>query len=247
MRCSMTIALALFCLLGGRAAADDNIKAVIEKAIKAHGGEQNLSKYQALEQKVKGSVSFQGMELQVSGSLVAQFPDKVREELNLEIMGQNITIVHVFDGKLGWESAMGNTRELGGDELNEMKGNMFENYLGNLVPLLKDKNLTVTLIGDDKVDDKQVIGLKVSAKDQKDIKLYFDKDSGMLLKTERKTLDPSKMEVNSETFYSDYKDFNGVKQPMKQVTKHDGTKFLDLNVTDCKVLEKVDDSNFAKP
>jgi hypothetical protein len=35
-------------------AADDDAKAILEKAIKAHGGEDNLTKYKAGMMKVKG-------------------------------------------------------------------------------------------------------------------------------------------------------------------------------------------------
>jgi len=247
MRCSMTIALSIVCVLGLHARADDDVKAVIEKAIKAHGGEQNLTKYQATQQTAKGVLSLQGMDLEFTATISNQLPDKVREEIHLKLMGQKIDVVRVFNGKDGWESAMGTTRDFGDAEMKEAKNNMFENYAESLVPLLKDKDLTVKLIGDDKVDGKPVVGIKVSGKDEKEVKLYFDKDSGLLLKSERKGLGPSGVEVVSEAFNYDYKDVNGVKQPTKQVAKHDGAKFIELTITDIKVLEKLEDSTFAKP
>jgi hypothetical protein len=69
----------------------------------------------------------------------------------------------------------------------------------------------------------------------------------MLLKSERKSLGPNNSEVTSESYFHDYKDVSGVKLPMKQITNHDGAKFLEITITDTKVMEKVDDSTFAKP
>jgi hypothetical protein len=242
------LALSLVCLLGGRASADDSAKAVVEKAIKAHGGEQNLTKFRAADLQVKGVISSQGMEIDFTARIQSQLPNKVREELNLEVMGRKIAAVRVFDGKKGWESAQGMTRELEGDDLNEMKDDVLENYVQSLVPLLKDKRFTISLIGDDKVDDKAVVGVKVAVKNGKDLKLFFDKDSGLLLKFQHKFKSAAvTTEVDSEVFFSDYKDVNGLKVAMKQLTKHDGKKFVDMEFTDAKILEKLDDSTFAKP
>lgn len=247
MRCSMSVALGFTCLLALRAGADDQVKAVIEKAVKAHGGEANLTKYKAVVQSGKGVLALQGMELEFTATISGQLPDKVREEIHLESMGQKLDIIRVFNGKEGWTAGMGQTQPFSDAEIKEAKNSMFENYVENLVPLLKDKELKVELIGDDKVDDKPVVGVKVSAKDQNEIKLYFDKDSGLLVKSARKAIGPNEMEVLSESFYQDYKDVSGIKVPMKETTKHDGAKFLEINVTDAKVLEKLDDSTFAKP
>ena len=47
-------------LLARPAAAQNDVKAVIEKAIKAHGGEEKLSKYKASTMKGKGKISLMG-------------------------------------------------------------------------------------------------------------------------------------------------------------------------------------------
>jgi hypothetical protein len=45
----------------------------------------------------------------------------------------------------------------------------------------------------------------------------------------------------------EYKDFEGVKRPAKMVIERDGNKFLDLEITEIKLLEKLDDNEFQKP
>ncbi len=54
-------------------------------------------------------------------------------------------------------------------------------------------------------------------------------------------------EFTQETNYSNYKDVDGVKRPMKSENKRDGEKFLDLELEEFKILEKVDPKTFSEP
>jgi hypothetical protein len=54
-------------------------------------------------------------------------------------------------------------------------------------------------------------------------------------------------EVTQETTYSNYKDFGGIKRATKVESKRDGEKFIDAEITDFKVLDKVDPKTFAEP
>jgi hypothetical protein len=96
------------------------------------------------------------------------------------------------------------------------------------------------------VSDKPAVGVRVSAKGHKDISLFFDKESGLLVKTQKRTKEAG-VEVDEENFYSDFKEIDGVKLPMTLKILHDGKKFLDAKVTEAKLLEKLDDDVFAKP
>ena len=42
---------------------------------------------------------------------------------------------------------------------------------------MKEKGYELSLIGEDKVEGKKVVGVRVSKKDQKDISLYFDAET----------------------------------------------------------------------
>jgi hypothetical protein len=69
----------------------------------------------------------------------------------------------------------------------------------------------------------------------------------LVVKTERRALDPGMKGVNTETFYGDYKEIDGVKQPTKVVVHQDGKKFLDTEVTEVKFFDKLEESLFMKP
>jgi hypothetical protein len=54
-------------------------------------------------------------------------------------------------------------------------------------------------------------------------------------------------EFTQEAVYSDYKDFEGIKQATKIELKRDGVSFLKQEITEFKVLEKVDPKVFSEP
>ena len=197
--------------------------------------------------KAKGTLSAMGVDIEFTVEAASQLPDQFREDLKLDVMGNQVAVVQVFDGKKGWVSNMGMTMEVDGAQLDQLKEQAYVTYVESLVSLIKDKQFELKLLDETKADGKAAIGVKVSSKGHKDMKMYFDKESGLLLKTERKAMDPAMQEVEAETYYRDYKDVSGTKQAMKQLVKHDGKKFLEAEVTEIKVLEKLDASTFTKP
>ncbi len=54
-------------------------------------------------------------------------------------------------------------------------------------------------------------------------------------------------EYVQDSTFSDYKDFGGIKKATKVSTKRDGEDFLEGEVTDFKVLDKVPAETFAEP
>jgi hypothetical protein len=242
-------AIVLFGLLvvSGPLKAADDPKAIIEKAVKAHGGEENLTKYKAMTMKGKGTLSAMGADIEFTMQMWVQIPNKVRTDLKLDIMGNKLNVVQVYDGKKGWASAMGNVMEAEGDDLEELKDEAFGSYIESLVPLLKDKQFKLEAAGETKVNDKPAVGVKITAKGHKDVTMFFDKESGLMVMSRKKARDFAKMEVESESFVSEYKDVNGIKQAMKLVVKHDGKKFLEGELSEVKVVEKLDDKIFSKP
>ena len=53
--------------------------------------------------------------------------------------------------------------------------------------------------------------------------------------------------ANIETTFGDYKDFGGIKKATKIEVKRDGEPFQKMEVTEFKVLDKVDPETFTEP
>ena len=54
-------------------------------------------------------------------------------------------------------------------------------------------------------------------------------------------------EYTQETTYSDYKDFGGIKKATKIAIKRDGEEFVEQEITEFKVLDKVPAGTFDEP
>jgi hypothetical protein len=83
--------------------------------------------------------------------------------------------------------------------------------------------------------------------DGKDFTLYFDKESGLPVRLVAKVIGWRGEEYVQDSTFSDYKDFGGFKKAAKTSIKRDGEDFLEAEITDFKVLDKVPADTFAEP
>lgn len=239
--------LAVFALAAG--AQETDLKAVLKKAIKAHGGEANLAKYKAATVKFKGKLEAMGQTLDITGDQSVLFPDKFRVAMAFQINGMNIETVQTFDGKTLWVTVLGKTMELKDEALiKEIKESYAVERAAGLVGLL-GKEYELSAIGDVKVKDKDAIGIRVSKKGQRDLNLFFDKKSNLLIKTEfrARVAGGGDQEVTQEKYFFDHKDVNGMMSPRRMVMEHDGKQILDLDITETNALETLDPTLFNKP
>ncbi|MCI0704102.1 MAG: hypothetical protein L0241_23845, partial [Planctomycetia bacterium] len=114
MRSTLGLLAALF--LSSTARADDaaDAKALVEKAVKAHGYKAGEK---AMTWKDKGKFSGGGFSLEYTGDFAFQGPDKYRFAVTGDIEGMKLTFTVVANGNKAWESAMGQSQEVEGDKL----------------------------------------------------------------------------------------------------------------------------------
>ena len=90
--------------------------------------------------------------------------------------------------------------------------------------------------------------VKVTGPDQKDFKIFFDKESGLPVKSVATVIGfDGTSELTQETTYDNYKDFDGIKHATKVDSKRDGEKFITAEVTEFKLLDKVEPDSFSQP
>jgi hypothetical protein len=244
----LVVGLAL--LAAGWCAADDadTVKSVLDKGIKALGGEDKISKYPGLMLKGPCKVYDNGKALPYTGSFYTQGLDKSRTVIVEKVQDNDVPIITVVNGNKGWVKEAGNeTKELDNDSLNDEKENLYFNWIQMLVPL-KGKEYKLTALGEIKVNNKPALGINVACKGRRDAKLYFDKETGLLVKAEHKVRDPdTKKDATEELFLSDYKEVDGIKIAMKYLVKWDGKTRSEADMSEAKFFEKIDDKLFQKP
>jgi hypothetical protein len=233
---------------GNLARADEKeAKAVIEKAIKAAGGEEKLAKARCLTWKVKGTITINEDEGQVTGTTTTEGLDRYRAEFEANLNGNTVKGVVVLNGDKGWRKLGEETMELDADTLANEKRSAYLQLATTLLVSLKGKGFKIESADDGKVGDKPASVVKATGPDGKDFTIYFDKEGGLPLKLVAKMIGFQGDEFTQESKYSDYKDFNGIKKATKVETKRDGQRFLDGEVIEFKVLDKAESQTFTEP
>jgi hypothetical protein len=243
MRGKTALTLAAWAFAAVAARADDRAEAlaVVEKAVKAQGGAEGLTKAAVATRSGKGVLSL-GAEIAFTSEETYNLPGQVRVKLEVGKM----QLQRVLNGDKGWQqSAGGETLELAKDRLSELQEEGYVWWLTTLAPLLKD-GFDLAPLAEAKVNGRPALGVKVSARNRPDAALYFDKESGLLVKIARRARETG-VEVNKEYFYSDYKDVDGVKVPGKEVTHVNGRKFYEVQYREYKFLGKTDEATFGRP
>ncbi|MBI3467851.1 MAG: hypothetical protein HY000_32990 [Planctomycetes bacterium] len=224
------------------AAADEESDAreIIQRAIKALGGEEEIVKFSSMTWKSRGVYHTANGDTPYSATYAVQWPDKFRFEME----GRFTMVVN---GDRGWIILGGNPNEIPPEQLVEQKHTVYAGVVSRLVSL-KDKEYTLTTAAESKVLDRPAIAVRVSRKERPDVTLYFDKESHLLVKRERraKPIDLGGMEVTIEDFYSDYKEVDGFKFAGRVDTKRDGKPLVDAEMFDAKAADKLDAKLFEK-
>jgi hypothetical protein len=221
--------------------------AVIESAIKAHGGEEALAKSQTFVRKAAGQLTLSGaVEVAFAEELTAQPPQRWRREVGLRSADQKLRVLVVVNGDKGWESTGGAVAPLTAERLKELREDGYALWLTTLLPLKKDSSLQLAPLPEEKVNGEPALGVKVSSKGHADIKLYFDKKSGLLVKRERPVTEAGESVTEEETYLA-HKDFDGVKMPTKVVGTVAGKKRGEITEASYRFPAKIDEATFAKP
>jgi hypothetical protein len=241
--------VALLALLNPVRAQDDaKLREVVDRAIKAHGGLETLTKYKASVSKEKGKFHGLGEAVDFSSVTSIQMPDRIRIEVKSKFGDQEFTFLQVIRGDKGWAKIGDMSMELDKDMLDEAKQQMNTANIANLAAL-KNKDYTLSPLGEAKVGETPVIGIRVKREKYRDVNLFFDKEKGFLLKTETRGKDFMRggEEFTSTTLYDNYKKVQDQMIPHKVTIQRDGKPYVEGELIDVKNTEKLDDSVFEKP
>jgi hypothetical protein len=230
--------------------ADDQADArkIIDKAIAAHGGTEALAKHRAGTTKMKGKWYGMGEGLEYTGSFGIQPPDRFHFKIEMNIMGQAFTFLQGVNGDKGWLSFNGMVQDLAKEHIAEVKEALHVHDLTRLV-CLTGKDYKLSTLGESKVDNRAALGVHVERKDRRDVNLFFDKENGLLLKTETRAKDPmmGDAEFTEERIFRDYKKVGALMVPHKVEVKRDNKLYVEGETTEFTASEKLDDALFTKP
>jgi photosynthetic reaction center cytochrome c subunit len=213
--------------------ADD----IINKYVEAIGGQAAIDKIKS--RVMKGTLTTASG---VSGTYEVDqtAPDKGYESVVME----RGTIERAATGSTAWEKNAQGVRQLSGQQSADLKLSM--QLFRNLK--LREQYESVRFAGRDKIGERNAVVLAATAKDKGRERLYFDAESGLLLRRIT-VLQTSIGIIPEQTDFEDYAEVEGVKFPMTiRVSSVDaGNPYIVRKFTEIKLNVPLDDSRFNMP
>ncbi|MFO0800339.1 MAG: hypothetical protein U0804_22965 [Gemmataceae bacterium] len=245
----LSFVLALFATTYARGDDAADARALVDKAIKAHGGAANLAKFKGGAVTFSGTFHGMGMKVPMAGTIHTFGADRVKADIEIDADGQKFRIVNVVAGDKGWAKFGNDTKDMSKDEIAQGQQEQHAGYLASLTPLVGARGgYALAPAGELLVNDKAALGVKVTAKGRRDVTLYFDKATSLLVRYDQTVKDEgSGREVTQETYPSEYKDVQGTKQSFKFVVKRDSKLYLEGEASEVTLSDTLDAGLFVKP
>ncbi|MGH7170110.1 MAG: hypothetical protein ACRELG_07530 [Gemmataceae bacterium] len=195
----------------GAVLAQDEARALIERALKAQGGMEAVKAGVAVRMKIKGKIFDKAGSVDIAGVQGEILDCGCRAKAKFAIVpnaaGFPVHFTVVLNDDKSWAEVNGKVLVFSKDVLASQRLSLFGVRVTELADLLTDKGFTFAPLADAQVEGRPACGLKVSCKARPDISLYFDKETGLLVKYSyraRKTGEAK--EVLRETVLSDYRE-----------------------------------------
>jgi hypothetical protein len=248
-RLRLIAAVACSCVLFSAARADETPRATLQAAIKAHGCKENLAKTLTGTLRAKAKMSlepFVEAPISCSWEETLELPRRYRRSIKGQSMGRDFRMEYAITDGSGWIRQ--NAGEVKDIKVEKLPLSRSWNATLALLPSCLADDVTLRPGGQDKVEGREAVGVSVSDRALGDAVLFFDRQTGLLVKSKRRMQHPlTRKDVDGEVIFGDYKEVSGVQYPRRITVYIDGKKVADLEITRIELLKKVDDRLFEKP
>jgi len=165
----------------------------------------------------------------------------------LEVPIQGMMMKQGFDGEKAWMTApwTGSTdpMELSGIQVKSMK---LQSDIDGQLYNWKEKGYQAVLEGTEDMEGIKVYKIKLTDSDGDVYVNYMDAENWIILKT-KSTIQNQGSTIEAETFYSNYKEIDGIIMPFAIESKMNGQTVSTIMVEEIVFNVDVDDSIFAMP
>ena len=233
----------LFCPVLGLVAAPQGAQApsvdqILDRYVQAVGGKDAIAK--VTSRAMKGTLENSDDGTTSPAEVVAKAPNKYLSVVSLGDSGQ---AQEGWNGETGW----GKDHDSGLHDMN--KSDLVaakRDYDFYRQIRLKELFPKMSLSGKMKVDDRDAYIVEATAADGAVEKLYFDVESGLLVRRDFERVNVDDGILLYEVDYEDYKDVDGLKLP-STVRRKTPDYALTYRFTEIKQNVAVDDARFNKP
>ena len=220
---------------------------IIDKAIRAHGGEEKLAGLSAFTLKERQAYPDAAT---WDTETAVQLPGRYRWERTTSSEGKSSTSLIVLDGEQGWMKS--------NDVVTPYPRTFIASSWKYTIPYegprsilrlrARQKNpaCQFTTAREGTVEGRPAVGLRMKLEGGPEATWYFDKETGLLLKTEQRTKRFEGEDTVVETLYGDYQNLDGFPMARKVTSRRDGKLASTTEVIEFKAATPGEGA-FAKP
>jgi outer membrane lipoprotein-sorting protein len=242
--CFLTsVFVSLFLLLAGAASAEEP-RALLDRALSAHGGAARLERTKKGHLKAKSEGNQSNVPFKVEIEEWFDLPSRYKEISDGSSNGAPYHVEKVVTEKESWiRGGTGPMHYLSPREAAYRAA--LASLVSNLL-LLRDKDIQLTSLPDKNQDGRTFAGIR-AMNPQGSSDFYFDKSTGLLAQTQVMPNRIRGREEIEETFYEDYRDIQGIHYPMRFKTSSGKTYSATVTISSIEFSDKIDESVFLKP
>lgn len=241
MKKMISMSLFVFLLIGLTAPAvfSQDAPSIRAKMIEALGGIKVLEAIK--DTTITGTIEIVQQGLSGTINTYWKSPDKSRADI--EVMGMLIT--QAYDGTTAWyiNPQTGAVEDMTEDQAAQMKREAYG--IASLITPEKF-GITYSFKGKEAIEGKEYLILEAKHEDDFTSLSYIDPDTYLPYKSKATITNEMGMEVEVESFSSDYKKVNGMMMAHTQVSYMDGEEYINLTITEVKVNTGLEDDFFSK-
>ena len=238
------VILALFLLVAVSGFTPTLFAQDLDEVLKLHFeaiGQSNVAKLKSIT--FTGKVIVQGGMIEIPMSMTQKRDNKMKTESTFQ--GQKF--IEAYNGKTGWRinPFAGQTEPQAMTE-DEIRSTKMQADLDGTLYNYAEKGYKAELVGTEDMEGSKVHKIRLTNKDGEQFTYFIDADSYVMLKTVSKVKMQGN-EMESETFFGNYKQVEGMAFPYSMETKMMGQVVSQIVVDEVKLNPEIDDSTFEMP
>ena len=210
---------------------------ILKKMVEAQGGKKAFENIKDMTS--SGTVELTQMGMTGSMTTYKKEPDKVR--MDIELMGMILT--QAYDGETAWWV---NPQTGSREEVPELQAEDIKRMALGLDYIIYPEKYGISFAykGKEKIEEKEYLVLEQTFSDGHKATLYIDPKTYLTHKTKSTAMDQMGVEVEQETFESDFKKVNGMTIGHSIIIFQDGEEFMKFTLTEVTFNSGLEDSLF---
>jgi hypothetical protein len=246
MRWTMKLVAIGLCVLAGAQGArgDEKANEFLKKCVAALGDEKKILADKKGKYQLEGSFQIQGMDVEFSMETTYDGPNKEATEMTIKVAGMEIPLRQIKNGDKVKMIVNKMEQQLPQEAIDELHQSTIQQRVIRVAPILDEKMDAKIESESTKVNGVETVVLSVRSEKLKEVKIYFDKKTLLMVKLDSEGFSQEMKKCNQEQIFSEYKEVHGYKRPLKLEVIQDGKPFMKATGSNHQILEKVDPKLF---